>query len=81
MPKHCTSCPIFTKQGIEGVNLGCLPDYASMKQMYNEGYIWACHDNENRACQGFVNYAEEYDRGFENTKVNQSLPKKTLNDW
>jgi hypothetical protein len=60
--KHCNGCPIniHTEEGEKISNYGCLPSYGDVIKWYEEtGKVWACHENNNNPCLGFLKLAKE----------------------
>ena len=59
---HCDGCPIdiHTMKGDEISNHGCLPCYEEAINWYKEsGKVWACHENTDKPCIGFLKLAKE----------------------
>ncbi len=56
----CKCCPFaFTDASEEVQNYGCLPTpYEIIQMKRKSGHNWACHSNEKRICQGFVEHVE-----------------------
>lgn len=54
--KECTHCPFAHTEPSEYIqNSGCLPEpFDAVSMKINSGHNWACHDNENKICTGFV---------------------------
>lgn len=59
--KQCEGCPILihTDYGEQVSSYGCLPCYADVLKWYQEtGKIWACHENPEKPCTGFLKLAK-----------------------
>jgi hypothetical protein len=60
--KHCNGCPIniHTEEGEIVSNYGCLPCYADVIKWYNDtGKVWACHEQPDKPCIGFLKLAKQ----------------------
>jgi hypothetical protein len=59
MENVCNGCPV----GMEpAMHFGCLPEYPEVVEMYANGEIWACHNNDSVPCKGAL-YAIEQEFG------------------
>ncbi|GAA4878959.1 hypothetical protein GCM10023310_68820 [Paenibacillus vulneris] len=56
----CNHCPFaFTDASEEFQNYGCLPSPWDIIQMKRKsGHNWACHENENKLCQGLKDHVQ-----------------------
>lgn len=58
----CDACPLaFTDKSEMVQNYGCLPepyDIYALKRKFNRN--WHCHEDDNKVCIGFVQWAKEH---------------------
>jgi len=85
MCKECEACPfnIFSERSMEANNLGCLPDYQNIiKDYYEKNKVWACHEQPEKECSGFVNYFRENGTIEDNKNIKILVKdKKLMHDW
>jgi len=73
----CLHCPCAYNEESEKIqNLGCLPTTYDLFQMQRGGKNWACHEDDNKPCAGFVALCKEYD-----IKYDKSLPLANYTKW
>lgn len=64
----CRDCPVYpeTEEGVYADNTGCLPEFYEMKVWHRDlNKVWACHNNCNRPCGGYLDAAEVEYQGEE----------------
>ncbi len=67
--KLCKGCPFndgLTEEASYAQNMGCLASKFDIINIKKEtGHNWACHDNNERVCQGLVKANKDNNLGFD----------------